>query len=338
VGETKLRYGVLLPHFGSHASRERIIESATRIERYGFDSVWVRDHVVFHPHPHEDQNRTHVDPFITLGAVAAVTERLLLGTGTLIPHRHPIHAALSLGCLDFLAGPGRVIAGWGIGGYQHEFDAMGMVGWDRKELWAEQIAIIRKLWTAGDAMDHEGKYYRFHDVNIQPVPAQPIPLWYGGNTPAAVRRTVESCDGWLPARIPRSHFRRMLDRMRRLAEEARKPLPTIGSIPFVVPARTVEEASRYCNIPALVEEMSHSFATPPPAGATLEALDHAVIGGPVDVILEGLRACQHDGAEHVVFDMRPRFRDFDECLQLIGEEVLPVLLREDGRAPRLAAG
>src|SRR5829696_7529370 len=105
------QYGVLLPHFGTNASRQRLLDAAPIIERYGFDSVWVRDHIVYHPHEHEDQDRTHVDPFVILSAIAAVTERITLATGTLIPHRHPIHAALMLGSLDWIAGPDRIIAG-----------------------------------------------------------------------------------------------------------------------------------------------------------------------------------------------------------------------------------
>src|SRR5437762_2556611 len=109
MARNALQYGVLLPHFGSHAGRERLLGGARDIEAYGFDSVWVRDHLVFHPHEFEDQDRTHVDPFVVLSALASVTDKLTLATGTLIPHRHPILAALMLGSLDFIAGPGRII-------------------------------------------------------------------------------------------------------------------------------------------------------------------------------------------------------------------------------------
>ena len=91
------QYGVLLPHFGTQASRERVISSSRLIERLGFDSVWVRDHLVFHPHGMEGQDRTHIDPLVALSLVAGVTEKLIFGTGSLIPHRHPIHTALLLG-------------------------------------------------------------------------------------------------------------------------------------------------------------------------------------------------------------------------------------------------
>src|SRR6266540_2712 len=119
MAETGRQYGLLLPHFGEHASRQNLIRGAQRIERYGFDSVWVRDHLVFHPHGMEGQDRTHVDPIVTLSLVAGVTDRVILGTGSLIPHRHPIYAALVLSSLEFVAGPGRVIAGFGMGTYGH---------------------------------------------------------------------------------------------------------------------------------------------------------------------------------------------------------------------------
>jgi alkanesulfonate monooxygenase SsuD/methylene tetrahydromethanopterin reductase-like flavin-dependent oxidoreductase (luciferase family) len=62
------RYGVLLPHFGPHASRHRLVEACRTLEAYGFDSVWVRDHLVYHPHPFEHPDRTHRDPFVVMKA------------------------------------------------------------------------------------------------------------------------------------------------------------------------------------------------------------------------------------------------------------------------------
>lgn len=329
---TRYSYGVLLPHFGTYADRDRLIGGAQAIERYGFDSVWVRDHVVFHPHAHEDQSRTHVDPFVTLSAIAATTERITLGFGTLIPHRHPIHTALLLGSLEFIAGPGRVLAAWGIGGAPSEFDAIGMAGWDRREVLEEQVSIIRRLWS-GETVDHSGKYYSFQDVAIRPVPAGgTIPLWYGGTSKAAVRRAVEYCDGWIPGRTPRRDYERLVERMRRLADEAGKPLPRTGTIPLVSPAKTVEMGANYADIDMLAGEMEHSgFLTPPSGGfSTAGDFDGALIAGPPSIIVEEVRKHQAVGAEHMVFDLRQRFSEWEECLAVLGEEVLPELHRGDG--------
>ena len=74
------KYGVLMPHFGSAASRERLVGGAKLAEDLGFDSVWVRDHIVYRPHEHEDPDPVHVDPFVALAAIAGVTEKVQLGT------------------------------------------------------------------------------------------------------------------------------------------------------------------------------------------------------------------------------------------------------------------
>lgn len=200
------RYGVLLPHFGPHASRHRLVEGCRTLEAYGFDSVWVRDHLVYHPHPFEHPDRTHLDPFVVLSAVAGATERLLLGTGSLIPHRHPIHAALLAASLAHIAGPDRVVIGMGLGSFQHEFDAVGLGDADRRDLVREHVEIYRELWT-GQPVSHGGRYYRFSDVDIHPAPARPIPVWYCGGSQAAVRRAVEFCDGWMPGLMPMRELR-----------------------------------------------------------------------------------------------------------------------------------
>ncbi len=326
---SEARYGLLLPHFGAQASRERLVDGARRIEAYGFDSVWVRDHLVFRPHAFEGTDPTHLEPFIVLSAVAAVTDRILLGTASLIPYRHPIHAAGAIASLDRIAGPGRLIVGWGLGSFQHEFDAAGMGELDRRALLAEQIAVMRKLWT-GARVDHDGAHYRFRDVEIHPAPPRPIPVWYCGASPAAVRRAVEFCDGWIPGRMPLTDYRARIARMRSLAEKATRAAPSAGTIPFVVPARTSEEALRYVDVARMAEEANRRY-TPPPSGAFRAAddLDGALIYGPAERIVEGVRRCQEAGASHVVFDLRLRFQDFEEAVAMIAEEVLPELRRGD---------
>lgn len=322
-------YGVLLPQFGSAATRERLIDRCRDIELLGFDSVWVRDHVVYEPHTHEDPDRTHVDPFVVLAAVGAITTRLKLGTGVLIPHRHPIHTALLFGSLDFLA-PDRVEAGMGVGTYHHEFEAIGMGEPDRREVVEEQVDICRKLWS-GQPVTYQGSHYRFEDVEIKPVPkAGDIPIWYGGNSPAAVRRAVEYCDGWMPGRMPRGVYRERMERMRRLAEEHGKALPMTGTIPYVSPGRTVEEGLRHLDLDRLISAtnaMNPSKTVPPMEGP--DDLGGVAIVGPPDAIVEGVRADQEAGADLVVFDLRARFAEYEQMLHLVGEEVLPKLRAGD---------
>ncbi len=326
------RYGLLLPHFGAHASRETLLEFAQAAERYGFDSVWVRDHIVFHPHGMEGQDRTHIDPMITLSLVAGSTNRLILGTGSLIPHRHPIHTALLLSSLEAVAGPGRVIAGFGIGTFDHEFNAIGLVGIPRQELLEEQVAIMRKLWS-GREESYEGKYYTFNDVDIHPSPSAPgsIPIWYCGNSPASARRAVEYCDGWMPGRINMPTFRKRISRLRRLAGEAGRAVPTTGAIPITSPARTREEARAKVNWQGMLTGAVKGDWELPASGAweTAEDLEGALIfGTPEDIVAE-TRKFQEAGLDHLVYDLRFRFDDWEDCVGILGEDVLPELRRGD---------
>lgn len=323
-------YGILLPHFGSHTSRATIVGSSTEIERFGFDSIWVRDHLVYHPHAHEDPDPTNVDPFITLAAIAGVTERVTLATGTLIPHRHPIHAALSVGSLDFVAGPGRLIIGIGLGNDTAEFAAIGMGEWDRRVVVEEYVEIMRGL-LAGETVSHHSDHFDFDGVSIRPTPAAHVPIWYGGSSLAAVRRAVEYCDGWMPSRIPRYAFAKRMERMRSLAEAAGKPLPAAGTTCYVSPGATVEEGLRRVNVDELSRATERLYGPTPAADArSYEGLDGAALAGSRDDIIEGVRAFQQLGADHFVFDLRPQLDRWAEHLAFLGGEVLPELLRGDG--------
>jgi alkanesulfonate monooxygenase SsuD/methylene tetrahydromethanopterin reductase-like flavin-dependent oxidoreductase (luciferase family) len=319
-------YGLLLPHFGEHATREAILKGVVEAERLRFDSVWARDHVVFRPHHHEGPDPTFIDPFVTLSAVAAVTERITLATGALIPHRHPIHTALLLGSLAEVAGPDRVIVGFGLGSFDHEFTIVGMGGWDRREVHREQVEIFRALWR-GEPVDHEGPYYRFEDAEIHPSPPNgDLPIWYSGTSIASVRRTIEYCDGWIPGRMPRYMYEKRHDLLREMAEEAGRPTPPAGVIPYTSPGRTLGEAISALDLRGLIEEAANRYTRPD--GGRIHALDHldgAIIAGPPERIVEEVRAYEEVGCSHFVFDLRLRFDAWMEALQLIGEEVLPTL-------------
>jgi probable F420-dependent oxidoreductase len=331
--DSRREYGVLLPHFGSHGQRSAILEGSRRAEDLGFDAIWVRDHVVFRPHHHEGQDRTFIDPLVVLSAAAAVTETIKLATGCLIVHRHPVHTALLMGSLARMAGSDRIIMGFGLGSFDHEFDAVGMGGWDRRVVIEEQVEILRKLWT-GDTVSHDGEYYQFQDVDIHPTPyGGDLPIWYSGTSVASIRRAVEYCDGWIPGRMPRRDYRKRLDRMAEMAAAAGKPTPSAGVIPYTSPGKTLEEAQRAFDLDGLLEEARRRYTLENGGEISrIEHLDGAIIAGPPDHIAGEVRAYEDAGCRHFVFDLRLRFDDWLEALAMVGEEVLP-LLRGSGDSP-----
>lgn len=320
------RFGILLPHFGKHASWERILESARRAEAYGFGAVWVRDHLIFHPHGMEGTDSTFLEPFTVLSAVAVRTERIILGFGSIIPHRHPIYTAQLLAALSTLS-QGRVILGFGAGAYDHEFEAIGVGGVSRTELVREQVRIIRELATGEEASTHDG-LYRFERVRLLPHPVSSIPVWYCGGTPASVRLAMEFCDGWMPGRITFPTYEKRVTALRRLARKGGRPIPSLAAIPITSPGRDRADAIRRVNLAGLLKNANgQRFWERPPHGEfrTAEDLAGALLFGSSEDIAEQVRRYQQIGNDHLVFDLRFRFADFEECLQQLGEEVLPRL-------------
>jgi probable F420-dependent oxidoreductase len=324
----KLKIGLLLPHFGAEASVEKCLEGARRAEAYGFDSVWVRDHLVFKPHRGEGGDNNHVESLLLLAAVAAATHQITLGTAMAICHRHPIHLAQAFAGLSAISN-GRVIMGMGVGGFAHEFAAAGRPYElkDRIELMATNIDICRRLW-AGEKMSYASEYFRFDAVQLKPTPVTPIPIWIGGGTPASCRRAVQHGDGWMPARTTLLTYRNRIQYLRELCASAGKPLITAAVMPFTSVAGNRESALRGIDTGSLVEEVYNpSSWVRPPSGSftTLEDIRGVLLAGtPADIASE-TRAYQEAGAQHIVYDLRLRYADWYEQIEILGNEVLPKL-------------
>ena len=325
---TKLKFGLLLPHFCEYASAEACIEGSKKAEAYGFDSVWVRDHLVFEPHGIEGTNNTHIDGLLTLAAIAAATKTIALGTSMTICHRHPIHLAQAFAALSQIS-RGRMIMGIGLGGFPHEFAAAGyptgIAG--RAQLVRVNVEICRRLW-AGERVTFKNDYFDFSDVALKPTPLQSIPIWYGGGTPAACRRAVEYCDGWMPARITLATFEKLVDDIRKLCENAGKPMISAAVMPFTSVAQDRDAALRNIEVSSLIAE-ANKFPTwvKPPSGlfSSLDDIRGFLLAGAPAEIAREARAYEKAGADLIVFDLRFRYADWLEQIELLGKEVLPAL-------------
>lgn len=203
-----MEIGVHLPHVGPQATRETILEFAKRIEGLGFDSLWVSDHVVIprgyeSRYPYNPSGRLGWDdlpllePLSTLLFVAAVTERVKLGTTVLVaPMRNPVLHAKIMATLDVLSG-GRFICGVGVGWLKEEFDALAMPFDHRGARMDEFLQVMKNLWTTDDNAFH-GRYYQMERVAFAPRPLQQPhpPIWIGGNSDPALRRAARIGDSW----------------------------------------------------------------------------------------------------------------------------------------------
>jgi probable F420-dependent oxidoreductase len=185
---------------------------ARRAEQLGFESLWVGDHLAFPEtlpltYPYtldgrgpQEAGMPWLDPWITLTYLAAATERLRLGTDIyILPLRSPFVTAKAVSTLDILS-KGRVTLGVGVGWCEPEFEAVGQDFHNRGRRCDELIDAIRALWTQ-DVVTFRGAHYAFDAVKFEPKPVQKPtpPIHYGGNSPVALRRIAERCDGWICA-------------------------------------------------------------------------------------------------------------------------------------------
>lgn len=322
------KYGLLLPHFGEEADRDKLLEGSKRAEELGFDSVWVRDHLVFEPHGEmEKPNRTFYDALVTLTAIGAVTKRIELGTGSLIPFRHPLITALMAGTMTQLVGP-RLILGFGAGTFDHEFETVGLGGADRVELVRSNAEIFRRVMTEND-VSYSDDYFSFENVTIEPKPVGgKVPVWYCGATPRSARLAVEFCDGWMPGRISMLTLKKRIADIEAMSADAGRKRPTIAVIPPTSVEDTREEALKDINVPGLLAWANKAkFAVKPPSGSfeTADDLEGQLIAGSPEDAVRECRKFVEAGVEHLVFDFRFKFNKWYEQIELLGTEVLPKL-------------
>jgi probable F420-dependent oxidoreductase len=205
-----MRYGFYLPTRGSTATRDGILALAREGERLGFNSAMIADHIVF---PVESQSTypytldgrhpgagDALETFSILGVVAGATERLRLVTSVLVlPYRNPVLTAKMAASLDVLSG-GRLTLGVGAGWLKEEFTALNSPAFEaRGAVTDEWIAILKQLWSQSPA-SFNGRFYRYSDIRCEPFPVQKPhpPIWIGGHSRAALRRTARHGDGWHP--------------------------------------------------------------------------------------------------------------------------------------------
>lgn len=209
-----MHIGICLPNYGRASSPEAIREVARAAEDLGFDSIWTTDHVLV-PEAHLEPYGRIFETWTTLAYVAALTQRIRLGTSILLLGlRNPVLVAKQAATLDQLSN-GRLILGIGAGWLAREFENLGMSFQRRIRFLEEGIALMRTLWT-NPRPRFQGRLFRIEDAVFEPLPLQPggPPIWIGGNTEAAVRRAARLGDGWHPVGLDPETLRMRVAQLR----------------------------------------------------------------------------------------------------------------------------
>jgi probable F420-dependent oxidoreductase len=231
----------------SFAEPEQLLDVARGAEEAGFEGVLLSDHLFFpgrlaSRYPYSEDGRPGFgpdtpfpDPWTAIAAMAAVTRRLRFGTMvTILPLRHPLEVAKSVGTAALLSG-GRVALGVGAGWIREEFETLGVDFATRGARMDEAIGALRALWEGG-MVERRGRFFTFGPLQMSPAPGHPIPLWVGGTSARALRRAARLGDGWIGTGHAPAEAAALLERLRALRREAgREDAPFETIVPLAVP-------------------------------------------------------------------------------------------------------
>jgi probable F420-dependent oxidoreductase len=188
------------------------------LERSDVDSIWLSDRL--------SSTAPVPEVMTTLAAIAARTTRLKFGPSVVVlPYRTPVVAAKEMATVDWLS-QGRLFPAVGVGvELPREFDASGVPFAERGRRTDEAIRVMRLLWTQ-DEVTFQGDFYKLDRVSIFPKPWQtPPPIWIGGKSEAAMRRTARLGDGWIPSFITPEEMRAGVQKVHDLAAAAGRQVP-----------------------------------------------------------------------------------------------------------------
>ncbi|HLF04607.1 MAG TPA: LLM class F420-dependent oxidoreductase [Dehalococcoidia bacterium] len=230
-----MQLGAIFPQTELGSDPVAVRDFAQAAEGLGYQHLLVFDHVLGadasqrvqwqRPYSHKD---TFHEPFVLFGYLAAITERIQMTTGILIlPQRQTALVAKQAAEVDVLTG-GRLRLGVGIGWNDVEYEALGEDFSNRGSRCAEQIRLLRMLWTQ-EVVNFQGRYHQVTHAGINPLPVQrPIPIWFGGGAPQVVRRLARLGDGWFPQFQPDSAGQEKIAQMRESVRAAGRDPKDMG--------------------------------------------------------------------------------------------------------------
>ncbi len=201
--------GLFTPFTNPICDRDYIRILGETAESLGFDSLWVAEHIVLFDdyasqYPYADDGRIPVggergllEPFTTLGYLAACTERIRLGTGIcLVPQRNPVYTAKEVANVDWLSN-GRLDLGIGVGWLAEEFRAVDVPFERRGDRCRSYLEVMRRLWC-DEVSEFKDEFYELPACRAYPKPVQTPhpPFHFGGESDAALRRVADLGQGW----------------------------------------------------------------------------------------------------------------------------------------------
>ena len=330
----RLGYKASAEQFGP----QQLLDFAVSAEKHGFDSVWTSDH--YQPWRHTDGHAPNA--LAWLGAAAASTERVILGTSVLTPslRYNPAVVAQAFATLGCLA-PGRVILGVGTGESLNEV-VVGVEWPDQKERFRrlkESVLLIQQLFRE-DFVSFEGEFYQTHNATVYDKPAEPVPVYIAGSGPAASRLAGRIAEGYISTsgKPTELYTERLLPAVAEGLEKAGRAEDEVEKmiemkVSFDIDRTRAMEDTRIWAALALTGEQKMGVEDPREMerlAATVQDVAHRrwLVSDDVDEHIEQIRPYVEWGFSHLVFHFPGD--DQKRAMALYAETVLPRLRERFG--------
>jgi alkanesulfonate monooxygenase SsuD/methylene tetrahydromethanopterin reductase-like flavin-dependent oxidoreductase (luciferase family) len=306
-------------------SREQMLSIARKAESLGYDSLSVNDHIVF--------RTSWLDSLSTLSAVAAVTNRIKLGTSVLnIVVRNPVICAKSLSTIDILSSGRLFAAGVGPGSHKGDYDVCGIPFEQRWSRFNEALEILHMFWNSRNreadnnnmrsstpkCIDYNGKYYQLEKISIEPKPFQkphpPIFIGTWGSSEAGLRRAAKYGDGWMASayNITPDKFKEKWKIILSYRQAIGKDIQSFENSVMSMFGYIDNDGNK-------VHRMAKDLLSPA-LGRSTEELENLLLFGSTDHCLKKIRALSEVGVKRIHFWP---VSDYLEQIEIFRNEIVP---------------
>jgi probable F420-dependent oxidoreductase len=335
-----MRFGLALPHYdssfqGRPVSWDAVRRAAEVAESSGYDSVWVSDHLFldWSKYGGDAEIRGSLECWTTMSALAAVTERVRIGSLTLCNDlRNPALLAKMAATLDQLSA-GRVDVGLGAGWYEPEYRAAGVDfarPGERIERLAEAAEIVGRM-LSGEELSFKGRHYTTDGALCRPIPVQSPrpPVWIGGKGDRLLAAVARAADGWNYSWLTdlESYEERARAADRICDQQGRDPGSLRRSVgAFVLAGKDERDARR--RFERLAERTPTGvLRSSSGAGVSWDEFSRTRAAGVVGDVIERLGRLAELGVEEIVVTAGTlpfQLADLED-VELIGTEIAPAL-------------
>ena len=293
-------------------SPDALVKMSKTAEAYGFDSVWVWDHLLL--------GSRKVFPVLesltTLAFVAANTSRIRMGTSVLIMAlRNPLVLAKTISTLQNFS-HGRLVIGAAAGWYEREFRATGVDFKKRGKIFEDEFELVRKLLTGTDT-NYQGYGIALEHATIEPCPVEPIPMMMGGYADRVLQRAGKISDGWICYYYKPEDFQNSWEKVLASAKSAGRDLSILRNVNLVPLAvsSTFEEGDR------VAKDFTSRYMDLP---KNTRCNPEAAVRGTIVECIEQVKKYESHGIQELVFI--PSNYDLD-LVEIAGKEILPAFLK-----------